>query len=484
MRAAPAQPRLSAALLGRYNLSAQPFGPPQTCASIYRNTALDMLANTILQQLESGERLHIIKGERQIGKSTFCQRLECDAPEGLGLIRYTATRRSRINDVLAALVDPATAREAPDTHALATAAAQVVFRGLRNNRQPVLLIDDAHLLSTAVLRMVLRFHHSIEKQGLGQLKLVLLTEKQIDRKLAELDNAAPDDARLQTHLLRPLNRAEIEDYVRFRFEQAGGRESPLSAKQLEYLQKNAGGLPGKVDALTVRLLSDGGLSSPRRPALLAGAAGAAVLAAIIGAVMLWGGDTPPAKPAPEQAEEHSIPAAEPPEPAPRTETPEVTVPTEPPPPVKTGEAPAVAEADETPDAAPPETADGKRNTTRDAGEQTPTGDGASETGTSRSPEPATPAPDARPIDRWPSDHYAVQLAGAWTPERLEALAAEHQAEHDLLVHRVDRNTRSWYILLYGAFPDRAAAEAAVERLPPPLRDNRPWVRPIRGLLNP
>jgi septal ring-binding cell division protein DamX len=78
----------------------------------------------------------------------------------------------------------------------------------------------------------------------------------------------------------------------------------------------------------------------------------------------------------------------------------------------------------------------------------------------------------------------VQLAGAWTPERLEALAEEHQAEHDLLVHRVDRNTRSWYILLYGAFPDRAAAEAAVEHLPPPLRDNRPWVRPIRGLLNP
>lgn len=482
MSSASDKSQLAADRLAQYQLSAQPFAAPETCDAVYRNTALDMLANTIVQQLQSGDRIHIITGEKGIGKTTFCLRLECEAPDELLICRFTAARQSRINDVLISLIDSVEDIEGTDTQALATAAAQAVFRQLRNHQQPVLLVDDAHRLNTAVLRMLLRFHRSIEKQGLGQLKLVLLTEKQIERKLAELDNAAPDDARLQTHLLRPLNRNDIDDYLVFRFEQAGGSQPPLNTRELQYIRTHAGGLPGRVNALTCRVLN-GALPSPSRR-WIAGGAGAALLLAVGAAWFYLGEDDaiPPSRSA-----DTTQPAA----PAATEARPDA------------GDAGTVAKtpaeaADSQPGAAMNETQAGDDTTPpegpveQDESQPPDRPDSASETNTGSSesvpavdaPPPTAPAQSGMPIHRWPADHYAVQLAGAWKPDRLNAIVDEYGTEYDLLVHRVDRNDQTWYVLLYGAFPDPQSAEAAISGLPGPIRDNRPWVRPIRGLLTP
>ena len=239
------QPDLSQPALKRFAISKQAFHSPTECEDLFRNTALEMLSNSIIQQLSNADKIHLIFGEDGIGKSSFCRRLFCDATPELKIKFFTAKKQSNINKILLAITGSDS--ENPDPRELATKAAKHIFRDLRNQQQPVLLIDDAHLLSPAVLRMIFRFIDSIKNQNLGLLKLVLVAERQLDNKLQQLNNAAPAEEQLHTSLLRSLNRIEIADYIEFRLVSAGAQNVPLDVKILTQIYELSGGLPGKID---------------------------------------------------------------------------------------------------------------------------------------------------------------------------------------------------------------------------------------------
>ncbi|MDQ3774338.1 MAG: SPOR domain-containing protein [Pseudomonadota bacterium] len=44
-----------------------------------------------------------------------------------------------------------------------------------------------------------------------------------------------------------------------------------------------------------------------------------------------------------------------------------------------------------------------------------------------------------------------------------------------------RNGQDWHIVVYGPFPDRGAAHAAIGSLPPEVRALRPWARRISDI---
>ncbi|MGQ0592708.1 MAG: SPOR domain-containing protein, partial [Gammaproteobacteria bacterium] len=44
-----------------------------------------------------------------------------------------------------------------------------------------------------------------------------------------------------------------------------------------------------------------------------------------------------------------------------------------------------------------------------------------------------------------------------------------------------RNGQDWHIVVYGPFPDRGAAHAAIGSLPPAVRALRPWARRISDI---
>ncbi|MEM1436636.1 MAG: SPOR domain-containing protein [Pseudomonadota bacterium] len=79
------------------------------------------------------------------------------------------------------------------------------------------------------------------------------------------------------------------------------------------------------------------------------------------------------------------------------------------------------------------------------------------------------------------DGYTVQLIALPTAERLTTFVRERGVPN-LIAAEVRRDGEPHYVLLFGAFADRASAVRAAEQLPEALSDLTPWIRPMSSLL--
>lgn len=86
----------------------------------------------------------------------------------------------------------------------------------------------------------------------------------------------------------------------------------------------------------------------------------------------------------------------------------------------------------------------------------------------------------RTIAEIPADYYAVQLVAMSTRAGAERFMAEHGLE-DAIITPVESGGRIMHALIYGIYPDRAAARAAVQSRPASLLHIRPWVRRFDSL---
>lgn len=426
----------------------QPFQAPNTCEELYKNTALDMLSNSIIQQLSSTDKIHLILGEDHIGKTTFCRRLLCDAPPETKITFFAAGKQSSISRILLTIQKAQNKLKAPDAQELATQAAKHIFRDLRNQQKPVLLIDDAHLLNPAVIRMIFRFIESINKQGLGTLKLVLIATKQLENKLKELNDAAPADERIQTSLLRPLARIEIADYIEFRLSIAGVNNKPLGVKTLNQIYELSSGLPGKIDLLVCEIFNHGRIITGNKLYQLQKRMLPALAASVpLIAAAYWFSRSEP---------EPIVPANQtPPSPTRQQEQ---------------AEPPIVRDQPALP-IKPPE--EDTNNPEEEEQAPSPTSQEAG----------ASTLRDTEWLQQWPQDYYIIQLLGLKNREKLIDVGTAYQLEHELILHQSERNGEPWHTLLYGTFANEQEAKAALGQLPADLKAHRPWLRQIGTILS-
>ncbi len=110
----------------------------------------------------------------------------------------------------------------------------------------------------------------------------------------------------------------------------------------------------------------------------------------------------------------------------------------------------------------------------------------------RAPAPvaATPAPaptqstqgtSARGLMGKPGTTHTLQLLGLSTRARAEAFCRERgiSARSEILESRL--NGKPLFLVVYGAYSSRAAAQAALKALPGSLSDTRPWARSVSSL---
>ncbi len=248
------------------NLQQRIFAPPTNLEEMYRNTALDMLAAIVWQQIRETGQIQVIKGEHGLGKSIFCKRLLLEAPADSSISLITADRKTGITEILHVIAGSNEDDTRAPLQVLAKNAAQKIYQQLYNELQPVLLIDEAHCLSTQTLANLFRFQSAIAQQNTGGgLKVVLIGERKLDTRLEKVDKTVIARDRFLSNLLRPLSRNEIEGYIQFKLSRAEGAVPKLNPKQLQYVRNNSGGIPGKIEELCLRALqgkSSGGKSAP------------------------------------------------------------------------------------------------------------------------------------------------------------------------------------------------------------------------------
>jgi len=107
----------------------------------------------------------------------------------------------------------------------------------------------------------------------------------------------------------------------------------------------------------------------------------------------------------------------------------------------------------------------------------------------RVPPPKTPAPRAAvaQINNQPwvlaqdPGHFTIQLLSGTNPGAIPSYVEQRRLTGTLAVCGYQQKGQARVALLYGTFPDRKTAEAALAALPPEIRKASPWIRRFRDL---
>lgn len=117
-------------------------------------------------------------------------------------------------------------------------------------KTPVLIVDEAHILSPEVLEEV-RLLTNFETDDRKLLQIILVGQTELDRVLNQTDLRQLKQ-RIELRLeLKPLSLVEVADYLRHRWKQAGGLADkfPFSAEAIPLIAEASRGVPRLINAI-------------------------------------------------------------------------------------------------------------------------------------------------------------------------------------------------------------------------------------------
>jgi septal ring-binding cell division protein DamX/type II secretory pathway predicted ATPase ExeA len=76
----------------------------------------------------------------------------------------------------------------------------------------------------------------------------------------------------------------------------------------------------------------------------------------------------------------------------------------------------------------------------------------------------------------PSNNFTLQLLGSRSENNVRNFIAQNSNDDNISYFETRFQEKPWYVVVYGNYPDRAAAKAAVASLPRPLSELEPWAR--------
>ncbi len=485
----------------------------------------------LLKHLIDDSRLFVyVIGERGSGKSALLDEILAMARDGWRVARIQA---NAMLDPLALLRDLTQALNpgvrGQDRDALFAALEDLLAASTDTRFVPVVLVDDAHELSEEALKLL--FSLGRASREAHRFRIVLFCEPQIDTILTARGLAAVSPPVAHVVDLPPFTVEDTRAYLAERLSRVGlGALLPLDSGVADRIHQDARGVPGAIDAVARETLWRGhGQPSPAADAIAAPDAGrgspwaavrgwrlytvAAVLAVVTGFIVYdivnrsdevrpepASGIVPLEIPRPQTAP-LSAPAAgdgraPTPQPKPADRSPVAAdgqSPNKPPAAAPRTVEPPTDRAVETDRPSPNRPADPAPRTVERMAErvvETPSGEGVD-------PALAKAAPPEPPQrgDRagrgaaagssWlraqPADAYVLQLIGSANRDTVSGFLGRHALGAKAAWVTTQRNGQDWHIVVYGPFPDRGAAHAAIGSLAPEVRALRPWARRISDI---
>ena len=77
--------------------------------------------------------------------------------------------------------------------------------------------------------------------------------------------------------------------------------------------------------------------------------------------------------------------------------------------------------------------------------------------------------------------YVVQMFGTGSASAATSFLGRLDALDSVTIAELEHRGNPWFVVLYGLFPNRGAAENAIARLPDSLKATKPWRRPVANL---
>jgi MSHA biogenesis protein MshM len=421
-----------------------------------------------------------VSGEVGSGKTMLCRMLLEKLPEQVETV-YLANPSLSRDEILYAIADELGA-PLPDgrVHMLLRNLQDRLLEIYSAGRQVVVLIDEAHAMPPETLEEI-RLLSNLESNRHKLLQIVLFGQPELDERLSDTNMRQLKERITHNFALEPLRRSDVPAYLMFRIRAAGYHGPDLfTPGAIQLISRASEGLTRRINILADKALlsafSEGShqIDNKQVKAAIRDAqfkpmhdgnakpwgwiGAAAAIAAVAGTAYLAGsynstngpGTPPPAAPTAASA---TAPVA-------TTTIAPTAIP----------EPPAVAAASQpvTTTTAPPSPTLAASIAQVHATEKT-----------------TTLAERIAATDEWlkktPGSHYFIQLLNtdASNQHKVEAFVENSTKLLDpqqLRVYRSNLSGRDKLGVIYGDYPSREAANAALAKLPEPIRASRPYIR--------
>ncbi|MCG3201447.1 MAG: Cell division protein DamX [Gammaproteobacteria bacterium] len=384
---------------------------------------------------------------------------------------------------------------------------------------PVVVVDDAHLLPADALLLLLRLAQP--ESEAPHLRVALFCDSRMTRTLGSPQLHAFKDTLLHTVEMAPFTLEDTMRYLATHWAAVDPDGDPiLDEGYVREVHVASEGIPGRIKALVRTSLSESATESTavaepgsgRHMPLGWAAAGGAV--AMLLAVGYWLSQRTNESAAPAGAMGpivESVPVqtgTDVPPPSPTAASPSAPAPAGPAPPIVDyplvpdvqPSLPAAASAVNAPPAPPaaiggPAAATGMPRAVAPqpppvAATSPPPGPMREERGPTRAkPERKPPPTAARApegaggpwLRQQPQGNYVVQLYATFQRSSADQFIARHRLGPRANVIATVRDGKTWYVVVYGSYGDRARARNAIGGLPDEVRRLSPWVRKIADL---
>ncbi|MDB6061312.1 MAG: hypothetical protein JWM78_1415 [Verrucomicrobiaceae bacterium] len=441
-------------------------------------------------------------GDRGAGKSRWLDEISAELRDIADLCRIEATvlmDSTQIRVLLASAIGLAT-----DSSASAAAFVLALNQNRAGDEEPlpiVVLLDSAHLLSIPALEETV----ALARSSGGRVRLLLAGESDLAVSWREADTGAAEILQLPA-----LDRQETADYLHTRLQAAGSTVAmPFDSDVLDALFAQTAGNIGSIHAAAPQLLAPAPKTfsvsrSIKALPILHISVIAGLLAIVIILVVYRGGSSAndPSKAVaalPQAGDKHSVALALPsareadlPKPAdiPVTrmeraadQVPALAAKPEPvinPEPVKSAEPAKQPEPPKQPEPA-------KRPEPKAPEPIVKPAPAKPEVKAIAAPKPTAPvekestvtlSADEHELLGLPSQQFVLQLLGAESRSTVAKFAVGAGRGQHLLTYRTQLRGKPWFIVVTGPYPSKAAVQAAIAKMPEPLRKQQPWSRTV------
>ena len=191
----------------------------------------------------------VITGEIGCGKTTLIQKLLSELDENVVVAKVFQTQLDEVEFLQAVLVEfglnPFNAKKVE----LLDMLNNFLIDQFLQNKQIVLIVDDAHNLSLKVLEEI-RMFSGLETRKEKILHVIMVGQPQLNEMLEHPDmQQLLQRVKLRFHI-RALTELEVGDYVRHRLSVVGAANRALFPKEtLPLIYKYAGGIPRLINTL-------------------------------------------------------------------------------------------------------------------------------------------------------------------------------------------------------------------------------------------
>jgi len=232
-----------------FGLAERPFSIAPDPHYLYMSARHKEAMAHLTYGLSQGGCFIVLTGEVGTGKTTLCRNFLSGLPDDVDValilnanINEQELLQTVCDELKIAYQDGDSQKQLLDkinAHLLA---------GFAENRQTVLIIDEAQLLSRDVLEQI-RLLTNLETTKSKLLQIILIGQPELNDLLGRNDLRQLAQRVTARYHLGALQRSEIEDYVNFRLGVAGCRKPLFTKQALSQLHRSTDGIPRRINVL-------------------------------------------------------------------------------------------------------------------------------------------------------------------------------------------------------------------------------------------